>query len=133
MDKETTYFKRLYNGDLGLAKTFWIWNILICFPIVFFSFLVFGLNFFLYGLFDSRVFSLEEIDFIIDISNVVIFYPIGFFLLFCLYRATNKYQGLKVWKILSYCYIFLGLISTIIDIITLFTYHFANFSDTRGM
>lgn len=104
-DKKDGGFSKLWNGDLGLAKTYWLYATLL--PNIT-LFLIVGI---LALLASSSVFQLFADIFIIFILIINIFQLVAFV---GVWRAGSKYQGSKLWVILSRIMVVIGSFSTII-------------------
>ncbi|WP_035720624.1 hypothetical protein [Francisella sp. W12-1067] len=102
--KKKNIFVRLYKGDLSLAKTFWLPNILL--------FLVGTLAVYTASIFikspGAWLIYLFFYSIIIWIFHLLIFISI--------LNACKKHKGLLIWRILSRIYSILGLVSFIIII-----------------
>lgn len=95
---EKGFFGKLLNGDFGLAKTYWLYGVLVAFilsiPIKFIT-------------------SIESIIIIILLSGV---YQIT--VLMGVWRAANKYKGLKLWAVLAKIAAVLGLFILMLGVIS---------------
>lgn len=92
------FLRRLINGELGLAKTFWIFYIIIGFLI--------GIIITIFG------------EYLVA-KNLLIFVAVpqviyGLIILLALFRASKLYQGPKIWVILMWITIAIGLFFSII-------------------
>lgn len=99
------FFRRLYNGEFSLARTFWLYNIVFTFLIALVGSLIVGL------------FAPGAIATILDIA-------LGLFLLFygvhCymgIWRSASRYKGLALWAWLAKIYAVLGFVMVVANLI----------------
>lgn len=87
------FFDKLINGDLGLAKTFWIYNILV--------------NIVLAIIYQVDLINANTTVFwIINIPHII-YYTI---VLLGIWIASNKYKGKQYWAILAKVYVVVQLL-----------------------
>ena len=90
--KEKNFITRLFNGDISLAVTYWIFGVII-------GNIIFGM---LCSLIDAKYFELIPK---VGILPINIFLLIGLvyniFILIAIYRSAVKYKGNKIWSILA--------------------------------
>jgi len=99
------FFKKLINGNFGLAKTYWIFN--------FGEYIVLKLSI---EFFKSASFVIITI-----LTIHFIYRPI---ILIGVYRAANKYTGRQIWAILAKISVYLGWVGYILAVAaTLVTLH----------
>lgn len=90
INNERAFFEKLANGDFGLAKTYWVYGVLV-----------------------GMVVNLSS-NFITSIGGFVIFiitytvYEIP--VLMGTWKAANKYGGSKIWAVLAKTAVILGVI-----------------------
>ncbi len=94
------FWIKLIRGDFGLITTFWLFGI--------------GINLIFLPLFNYLItHNISDIIILITffikaIYNLIIFIAI--------WRAANKYKGLKIWKIFAYMSVILGILLLLIEI-----------------
>ncbi len=99
-NKFKVFWIKLIRGDFGLITTFWLFGI--------------GVNLIFLPLFDYLIrHNISDIIILITffikaIYNLIIFIAI--------WRAANKYKGLKIWKIFAYISVILGVLVLLIEI-----------------
>ena len=102
--KESTespgFFKQYINGDLGLAKTYWIFCV--------------GANI----LFNLLFKVVDNESFIFVLVGVVLIYYTA--LVVALWRAADKYSGLKIWAFLARCVVWILVLSGAFLLVGLF-------------
>ena len=90
--KEKNFITRLFNGDISLAVTYWIFGVII-------GNIILGM---LCSLIDAKYFELIPK---VGILPINIFLLIGLvyniFILIAIYRSAVKYKGNKIWSILA--------------------------------
>lgn len=90
VSSENGLFSKLINGDLGLAKTYWLYGVLV-------------------GLFVNLIAgAITSTSFLIILVIIYTAYEIP--VLIGIWRAAGKYQGLKVWAVLAKIAVILGAI-----------------------
>jgi len=96
------FFKKLSDGDFGLAKTYWLYGVLVS--------IVWNI------LIQGAILS-DSIALIIVVLLVTIIYSV--FLLTGVWNASNRYTGLKIWAILAKIYVVLSVITLVLTIFTM--------------
>lgn len=96
-------FRKLMNGQYGLAKTFWLFGVLVQFIFQ----LIMNMSFYLIG---------YSALLLIIFSTLLIAYSIC--QLIGLWRAAELYSGLSLWVLLSKIYIVFGFIMMPISFLT---------------
>ena len=87
---EKGFFRKLSNGDFGLAKTYWLYGVLVAFV------LGFGMK------------AVSSIGLLIILMLIHSAYHI--LILIGTWRAATKYQGWKIWAVLGKIAVVLGII-----------------------
>ena len=100
-DPISGFFGRLARGDYGLAKTYWIFGVVV------------GIATQILAEIASN-FGLGALYFVVFI-NLLYLIP----LTLGIWRATNLYKGKKIWAILAKIAISLGIISVIVSMYAL--------------
>jgi len=95
--KKKGFLKKLKDGDFGLAKTFWIYNILIGVVVQF-----------MYAIIESIEPSTSMLLMVVAISIIVVIYAI--ICLIGLWKAASKYTGPRVWPVLTKIWIVFAII-----------------------
>jgi hypothetical protein len=95
--KKKGFLKKLKDGDFGLAKTFWIYNILIGVVVQF-----------MYAIIESIEPSTSMFLMMIAVSIIVVIYAI--ICLIGLWKAASKYTGPRVWPVLTKIWIVFAII-----------------------
>jgi hypothetical protein len=95
------FFRKLANGDLGLAQTYWLYGVLVSIA------------------FRILTAVIPSIPVIVILSLVWIAYSIPLYM--GIWRAATRYSGPKVWSILAKIMLGLGIIALIVIIIGLLT------------
>ena len=98
--KKKGFLKKLKDGDFGLAKTFWIYNILIGVVVQF-----------MYAIIESIEPSTSMFLMMIAVSIIVVIY--GIICMIGLWKAASKYIGTRVWPVLTKIWIIFVIISSI--------------------
>jgi hypothetical protein len=95
------FFERLANGDLGLARTYWLCGVLVALVV---------------SLISSFITSTRVITVFMAI------YTIGYGVPWALgtWRAARKYEGPKIWAVLARVAIVLSVIGMVITLLILF-------------
>ena len=96
------FFKKLSDGDFGLAKTYWLYGVLVS---------IVG-NILMQGAVLSGSIAL-----IIVLLLVVIIYAV--FQLTGVWNASNRYTGLKIWAILAKIAVILGVLSLLFSVLAM--------------
>ena len=99
--KKKGFLKKLKDGDFGLAKTFWIYNILIGAVI---QFIFVGMD----VIIESEESSASMLLMVVAISIIVVIYAI--ICLIGLWKAASKYTGPRVWPVLTKIWIVFAII-----------------------
>ena len=99
------FFKKLFNGDFGLAKTYWVFGVLVGFAFQFALTLLESMG--------SPFISIIIFN-VINVAYAIVL-TVG------TWRAATKYKGLKLWAILAKVAIILGAIVLIISLSVLMT------------
>ncbi len=94
---ERGFFSKLSNGDFGLAKTFWLYNILASVVANILMKLV------------------VSIEFLIFVLVAIIAYSIP--ALIGLWKSASKYNGSKIWSVLAKIWPVFSVISLIFTIL----------------
>ena len=94
------FFKKLSDGDFGLAKTYWLYGVLVS---IVGSILMQGA-----ALSDSKAL-------IIVLLLVMIVYAV--FQLTGVWNASNRYTGLKIWAILAKIAVIVGVLSLLSSVL----------------
>ena len=102
--KEKGFFKKLKNGDFGLAKTYWLYGVLVGFII---------------GVLEQIILAIMRKDgiilvFIISLISAIYYF---FFQYPGVWRAAKKYNGPKIWVILAQITVIIGYIGGVLGII----------------
>ncbi len=79
--KLKSFFSKLVQGELGLAKTFWIFGLLIQLMLVF-------------------IISTIPIE-VLTIIGLLLILTYEIIVIFGVWRAATKYEGFKLWAILA--------------------------------
>ena len=95
------FFKKLYNGEYSLARTFWL-----CYFLV--SFLI--------GLLQSAL-AATVMGVLLYLALSVIALVYGVICVVGIWRAASKYTGLALWAILAKIYVVLSIICFVIAIV----------------
>lgn len=96
------FFSKLASGDFGLAKTYWIFGVLVGIAV---NFIVSTAG---------AVGSLNIIYFV-ALLHTLYFFPLSF----GTWRAADRYTGNKIWAILAKIAIILGVIALFVTWISL--------------
>jgi len=102
---EQGFFSKLASGDFGLAKTYWVFGVLVGMAISFLSSIV--------GVF----FSLGAI-YLLNLLHTIYFIPVAL----GTWRAADMYSGNKIWAVLAKIAIVLGVISLTLSWVMVFAY-----------
>jgi len=94
-----THLRRLLNGDVGLAKTFWIFNILVNIIVSIGIWFATDAN--------------ATIPFFVFVIFSVIWTPI---ILISIWRAATKYAGNRVWAILAKVWVVMDALVHVVNI-----------------
>lgn len=95
------FFGKLANGDFGLAKTYWLYGVLV---VVVVSIIT--------SLSDIRSAAFETV-FLLGVLVYAILVNMG------VWRAANKYQGPKVWANLAKFFVFIAAVRLTITVMFL--------------
>ena len=98
------FLKRLMDGDFGLAKTYWLYGVLV--------------NIVISLMFEIPVIS-ESLGLILILLLATIIYTIS--LMIGIWKAANRYTGKKVWAFLAKIAVVLGVIQMAVLVIGLVT------------
>ncbi|MBA5248681.1 MAG: hypothetical protein FE834_03980 [Gammaproteobacteria bacterium] len=96
INKNTTergFFGKLSNGDFGLAKTYWIYNVLVNVVANILVELIVSIELFVFVLVAMIAYSIPAL--------------IG------LWKSASKYKGSKIWSVLAKIVTILGIIFSI--------------------
>jgi len=96
------FWAKLINGDYGLAKTYWLYGVLVGI----------GLNIIQRLVLASGA---DSIAVVIIITLALVAYSVVW--LIGLWRASNRYEGSKVWSILAKIAAIFGLISSVFTVV----------------
>jgi len=102
-------FEKLVSGDLGLSKTFWIYGFAI------------GL---IFNMLSGIVFFTISIKSYIAMMVLYNAYIIS--VLIGIWKASNKYNGKKIWSILAKTYIVINILVLLTIVISIFLINNAN-------
>lgn len=98
--------KELWYGDISLAKTFWLFGVLVGILFNFaFKFIEFGSAFFIFLLF------------------VALNYTYLVFIFVAIWRSANKYKGPKAWAILAKIIVIIGIARLIQTVLFLLVFY----------
>jgi cell division protein FtsB len=104
MVKEKNFITRLFNGDISLAVTYWVFGVII-------GNVIFGT---LYSVIDSKYIEIvAKIGTLPIIIFIVITFAYNFFVLIAIYRSAVKYDGNKIWSILARILVIINTIFSI--------------------
>jgi len=96
---EKGFFKKLANGDFGLAKTYWLYGVL-------------------FGFFVNIAMRLiTSIGLLVIVMLVYTAYEIP--VIIGVWRAAKKYQGPKIWAELAKIAVVLGAIMLVVGVIAI--------------
>ena len=95
------FFRKLMDGDFGLAKTYWFYGFLV------------GI---IFGVVAQVVMSISPILYLL-VLLIEIAYDIP--LMIGIWRAANRYTGPKIWAILAKIAVILGVLSIIAALLIL--------------
>jgi len=92
---EGGFFRKLSNGDFGLAKTYWLYNVLA---------IIVG-------------------NILMELSAYVLMAIIAYSIpsLTGLWKAANKYRGSRIWSVLAKIITIIGIITIIAIILLIFS------------
>ena len=94
------FFKKLSDGDFGLAKTYWLYGVLVGFA----SNIVMAVV----GMSESMILI------IIPMLAFTVYY---IFQLMGVWNSSNRYTGSKVWAILAKIAVVLGAITLVLTVL----------------
>ena len=97
------FFEKLANGDFGLAKTFWLYNVLVTLIVKI--------------VFEVFIEVSQSIGLLVVFLLAYTAYEIP--VLMGIWRAANKYQGPKIWAVLARIEVVLGAIWIVIGLLFL--------------
>ena len=89
-ETEKGFFGKLANGDYGLAKTYWLYGVLVGAVVSLIS----------------KAFTSAGVVLTLMFAHAVYWIPVAI----GTWRAANKYQGPKIWAILAKIAIVIGAI-----------------------
>ena len=87
---EKSFFGKLANGDFGLAKTYWLYGVLVGFVT------------------NILIMAISSTGILVVVSLALVAYSVPLYL--GVWRAANKYEGQKIWSILAKIATVLGVI-----------------------
>ncbi len=97
-----SFFKKLTNGDFGLPKTYWLFGVLG------------GLLFIIPFALAAAAESLGALIFVLLASVIYsLIVAVG------IWRASDKYQGAKVWAVLAKIAVIIGILRLLVDLVSL--------------
>jgi len=96
---EKGFFGKLANGDFGLAKTYWLYGVLVGFIV------------------NIAIKPITSIGLLVIIMLAYTAYEILVFM--GTWRAANKYQGSKIWAALAKIAVVLGVIMLVVGLIAI--------------
>ena len=87
-EQRTNYFNKLYYGEMGLAKTIWLYATII----------------------DCILFSFFLVDFnrVIEVALLVFILAYNLIVMSGIWAASEKYEGKHLWVALSKCLLILS-------------------------
>lgn len=101
-DSETAekgFFGKLSNGDFGLAKTYWLYGVLVGFIV------------------NIAMKPITSIGLLVFVMLAYTAYEIP--VIMGTWRAANKYEGSKIWVVLAKIAVVLGAIMLVIGLISI--------------
>ena len=96
---ENGFFGKLANGDFGLAKTYWLYGVLLSVVV---------------NILSSAISSTETL---VIIVLALAAYSVPLYM--GIWKAANKYKGQKIWSILAKIATVLGVIMVVSSLMTL--------------
>jgi hypothetical protein len=87
---EKSFFGKLANGDFGLAKTYWLYGVLVGFVT------------------NILIMAISSTGILVVVFLALVAYSVPLYL--GVWRAANKYEGRKLWSILAKIATVLGVI-----------------------
>lgn len=109
--KEKNFIVRLFNGDISLPVTYWIFGVII-------GNVIFGT---LCSVIDSKYFELISKVGILPINVFLIFTLVyNIFILIAIYRSALKYKGNKIWSILARILVIINTVFSIAILVITF-------------
>lgn len=102
--KEKNFITRLFNGDISLAVTYWIFGVII-------GNVIFGT---LYSVIESKYIEIVSKIGTLPINIfIIITLAYNIFILIAIYRSAVKYNGNKIWSILARILVIINTIFSI--------------------
>ena len=98
------FFKKLSDGDFGLAKTYWLYGALVSIGAQIVMAVV-GMS--------------ESVALIIIIMLALIVYSV--FQMIGVWNASNRYTGSKIWAVLAKIAVVLGALTLVLSLVGLLT------------
>ncbi len=96
---EKGFFGKLANGDFGLAKTYWLYGVLVGFIV------------------NIAMKPITSIGLLVIVMLAYTAYEIP--VIMGTWRAANKYQGSKIWAVLAKIAVVLGAIMLVVGLIAI--------------
>ncbi len=96
----TNFLVRLWNGDVGLAKIYWLWGVVAAF--------IWGVAFFVIKPVPGST-SVKLLVFLMAAYFVFVYVGI--------WRAAKKYQGKKIWATLAKFAVVIGVLITVLPLL----------------
>jgi hypothetical protein len=96
---EKGFFGKLSNGDYGLAKTYWLYGVLVGFVV------------------NIEMKPITSIGLLVIVMLAYTAYEIP--VVMGTWRAANKYEGSKVWAVLAKIAVVLGAIMLVVGLIAI--------------
>lgn len=97
------FIEKLWNGDLSLAATYWVWGVLAGFV-----WAVFFLS--------IRPDGTSESNKLFDLTKIVFYFYYGFVYV-GIWNSATKYTGNKIWGVLAKFIVIISIIPVLIEII----------------
>ncbi|MBG0789473.1 MAG: hypothetical protein H0S80_03130 [Desulfovibrionaceae bacterium] len=98
-------FKRLWRGEIGLARTFWIYGFAVGFCLRLIPLLLVGL------LGPNPAFVLALMVYALFLIAYQVFIAVA------IWRSAGRYQGNRAWAFLAKAMVVLGILQTVLSLV----------------
>ncbi len=98
------FFKKLSDGDFGLAKTYWLYGVLV------------GIG----GKIVMTVVGMSE-SIALIIITMLVFTVYSVFQMIGLWNSSDRYTGSKIWAVLAKIAVVLGALTIVLSLVSLLT------------
>jgi hypothetical protein len=98
------FFKKLSDGDFGLAKTYWLYGVLV-------------------SIGAQIVMAVVEMSESVALIIIILLVMFGYFVfqIIGVWNASNRYTGSKIWAVLAKIAVVLGALTLMLSLIGLLT------------